>query len=159
MVGGEGDDQLWGVDVVPLQGAIVVCYGWVPVWRPTLGEWTGAQQWHPEKASRKTALSFLQTVHYIDSAKIRFCYLGSILVFFFEGVSPWLTSSGRFGIHWHVTWRHGWGCLPPNSIMGCFPRWWHAGRKFRWKEEVSKFIQKNSGHRCFERQILYVSTS
>ena len=23
---GEGDDQLWGVDVVPLLGAIVVCY-------------------------------------------------------------------------------------------------------------------------------------
>ena len=83
---GEGDDQLWGewtwwhcrvlwlggvtanfggVDVVPLQGAIVVCYGWgrvttnfggvdvVPLqcaiavcfgsgggWRPTLEEWT-----------------------------------------------------------------------------------------------------------------------
>ena len=36
MVGGEGDDQLWGsgrgairgVDVVPLQGAIAVCFGW-----------------------------------------------------------------------------------------------------------------------------------
>ena len=28
MVGGEGDDQLWRVDVVPLQGAIVVCYDW-----------------------------------------------------------------------------------------------------------------------------------
>ena len=25
MVGGEGDDQLWEV---PLQGAIVACYGW-----------------------------------------------------------------------------------------------------------------------------------
>ena len=24
---GEGDDQLWGSDVVPLLGAIVVCYG------------------------------------------------------------------------------------------------------------------------------------
>ena len=29
-----------GVDVVPLQGAIVVCYGWGGGWRPTLGEWT-----------------------------------------------------------------------------------------------------------------------
>ena len=35
-LGGEGDDQLWGsgrgaiggVDVVPLQGAIAVCFGW-----------------------------------------------------------------------------------------------------------------------------------
>ena len=26
VVKGEGDDQLWGVDVVPLQRAIVVCY-------------------------------------------------------------------------------------------------------------------------------------
>ena len=26
--GGEGDGQLWRVDVVPFQGAIVVCYGW-----------------------------------------------------------------------------------------------------------------------------------
>ena len=67
MVWGEGDDQLcgsgrgaiagchcsvlwWGegrvaanfggVDVVLLEGAIVACYGRVPVWRPTLGEWT-----------------------------------------------------------------------------------------------------------------------
>ena len=29
-----------GVDVVPLQGAIVVCYGLGGGWRPTLGEWT-----------------------------------------------------------------------------------------------------------------------
>ena len=30
MVWGEGDDQLWGSGRcwVPLQGAIVVCYGW-----------------------------------------------------------------------------------------------------------------------------------
>ena len=36
MVVGEGDDQLWGsgrgaidgVDMVPLQGAIAVCFGW-----------------------------------------------------------------------------------------------------------------------------------
>ena len=28
MVGGEGDGQLWGVDVGPLLGAIVMCYGW-----------------------------------------------------------------------------------------------------------------------------------
>ena len=40
-----------GVDVVPLQGAIVVCYGW-----------GGAH--------------FL----YIDNTKIVFCYLGSMLV-------------------------------------------------------------------------------
>ena len=47
MVGGEGDDQLWGSG----RGAIAGC-----PWHPT-------QQWHPEKASRKTALSFLQTLH------------------------------------------------------------------------------------------------
>ena len=28
LLGAIGDDQLGGVDVVPLQGAIVVCYGW-----------------------------------------------------------------------------------------------------------------------------------
>ena len=48
---GEGDEPLWrigrgtrvplqgAVDVVPLLGAIEVCYGWGG-WRPTLGEWT-----------------------------------------------------------------------------------------------------------------------
>ena len=29
-----------GVDVVPSLGAIVACYGWVAVWRPTLQKWT-----------------------------------------------------------------------------------------------------------------------
>ena len=82
---GEGDEPLWrigrgprvplqvAVDVVPLLGAIVGCHCsalWlggrvtanfegvdvVPWHHPT-------QQWHPEKASRKTALSFLQTLH------------------------------------------------------------------------------------------------
>ena len=53
--GGEGDDQLWGsgrgaIAGVPLQGAIVVCYG--------------------------RGGFFL----YIDSTKIGFCYLGSMLV-------------------------------------------------------------------------------
>ena len=40
---GEGDDQLWGVDVVPLLGAIAGCHCrvlWWGGWRPTLKEWT-----------------------------------------------------------------------------------------------------------------------
>ena len=45
MVGGEGDDQLWGSGHgaiagchcrVPLQGAIVVCYGWGEAFFSTL---------------------------------------------------------------------------------------------------------------------------
>ena len=43
---GEGDDQLWGSG-----RSIAGC-----PWHPT-------QQWHPEKASRKAAFSFLQTLH------------------------------------------------------------------------------------------------
>ena len=46
MVGGEGDDQLWGSG-----RSIAGC------------PWHLTQQWHPEKASRKAALSFLQTLH------------------------------------------------------------------------------------------------
>ena len=44
---GEGDGQLWGSG----RGAIAGC-----PWHPT-------QQWHPEKTSRKSALSFLQSLH------------------------------------------------------------------------------------------------
>ena len=58
-----------GVDVVPLEGAFVVCYGWVPVWRPTMGgvdvvPWAGfpAHQWHPERTSRKNCLELLADV-------------------------------------------------------------------------------------------------
>ena len=40
MVGGEGDDQLGGVDKVPLQGAIVVG-------RVTTNEWMWCQCWVP----------------------------------------------------------------------------------------------------------------
>ena len=39
MVGGV-TTNFEGVDMVPLQGAIVVCYGLGGGWRPTLGEWT-----------------------------------------------------------------------------------------------------------------------
>ena len=55
---GEADEPFWqigrgtrvplqgGVDVVPLQGAIVVCLGGGR-WRPTLGEWTWCHCWVP----------------------------------------------------------------------------------------------------------------
>ena len=111
--GAEGDDQFWwsgrgaiagchcsvlwlrgrvttnfgGVDVVPLLGAIVVCYGGGGGLRPTLGEWCHCwvplqlgggegddQLWGSGRgaiagcpyaaiASRQTALNFLQTLH------------------------------------------------------------------------------------------------
>ena len=63
---GEGDEPLWrigrgttvplqgAVDVVPLvplHGAIVVCYGWGGGWRPTLGEWTWCHCWVPISVS------------------------------------------------------------------------------------------------------------
>ena len=64
MVGGEGDDQLaewtWCHCWVPLQGAIVVCYGGEgegdeQLWgsgRSIAGcPWHLTQQWHPEKTS------------------------------------------------------------------------------------------------------------
>ena len=51
MVEGEGDDQLnwtWCHSWVPLQCAIVVCYGGGRGgWRPTLGEWTWCHCWVP----------------------------------------------------------------------------------------------------------------
>ena len=76
---GEGDDQLCGSGRGAIAGchcsvvswgeerltanfggdAIVACYGWVPVGRPTLGEWTWCQQWHPEKTSKKNCLELL----------------------------------------------------------------------------------------------------
>ena len=76
-----------GVVVVPLQGAIVVCYGSGGGRRPTLGEWCHCwvplqlgggegddQLWGSGRgaiagcpyaaiASRQTALNFLQTLH------------------------------------------------------------------------------------------------
>ena len=61
MVGCQCDDQLRGSG------------------RSIAGPWHPTQQWHAQKASRKTALSFLQTLHcslYIDTTKIGFCYLG-----------------------------------------------------------------------------------
>ena len=57
---------------VPLQGAIVVCYGRGGGWRPTLGEWTWFHCRVPmapytamasRKSIQKTALSFLLTLH------------------------------------------------------------------------------------------------
>ena len=51
MVVGGVTTNFGGVDVVPLQGAIVVCYGW--------------------------GVAFF---FYIDNTKTCFCYLGSMLV-------------------------------------------------------------------------------
>ena len=45
MVVGEGDDQLLEVDVVTLQGAIVVCYGGGGGRLTTLGRWTWCHCW------------------------------------------------------------------------------------------------------------------
>ena len=53
-----------GVDVVPLLGAILVCYGWG-------GD---DQLWGSGRGGRR------YTVLYIDNTKIVFCYLGSMLV-------------------------------------------------------------------------------
>ena len=102
MVGGGGwRPTLGGVDVVPLQGAIVVCYGWVPVWRPTLGEWTwcmgtlhsnGIQKKkHPEKLPWAYCRRY--TVLYIDKTKIE----------------KWFLLSGVYaGIIWCVFSRTTW---------------------------------------------------
>ena len=35
-----GDEHFWGVDLVPLQGAIVMCYGWDGGDDELFGEWT-----------------------------------------------------------------------------------------------------------------------
>ena len=77
MAGQKGDDQLCGSG----HGAIAGCHCRVPLWSAMVGEeegddqlwgsgrsiagwpWHLTQQWHPEKASRKAALSFLQTWH------------------------------------------------------------------------------------------------
>ena len=90
------------VDVVPLQGAIVMCSdAGREGWRPTLAEWTWCHCWvpilfhifllysgppisprHPRK--QQWILSWASckryTVLYIDITKIGFCYLGSMLV-------------------------------------------------------------------------------
>ena len=64
MVGCQHDDQLWRSG----RGAIAGCQ-----WHPT-------QQCHPEKTSRKAALSFLQTLHCSVTQNYCFCYLGSMLI-------------------------------------------------------------------------------
>ena len=59
-LGGRVTTNFRGVDVVPLLGAIVVCYGggrgvvcygWGGRWRPTLGEWTWCHCWVPLQAA------------------------------------------------------------------------------------------------------------
>ena len=112
---GEGDGQLWGEWTwchcwVPLQGAIVVCYGWGRVtanfWgsgRGAIGGchcsvlWSGASVTNfggvdvqgpytamaCRKSIQKNCLKLLAALHcslYIDTTKIGFCYLGSMLV-------------------------------------------------------------------------------
>ena len=109
MVGGEGDDQLWGSG----RGAVARCRCWVPLqgaiagcqsggWRPTLGEWTRCHCWVPLQGVRgegddqvwgsgrgaiagcHCSVLWLEAFFlYIDNAKMGFCYLGSMLVFFF----------------------------------------------------------------------------
>ena len=93
MVGGEGDDQLWGSG----RGAIAGCHCRVPSWwgkgrvttnfggvdvplqgaHGTLHS-NGIQKKHPEKLP--SASCRRDTVLYIDDTKIGFCYLGSMLV-------------------------------------------------------------------------------
>ena len=104
MVGeGEGDGQLWGsgrgaiagchctalwwgkgrvtanfggVDVVPLQGAIVACYGWGDdqLWGSGRGAFAGC---HCSVLWLGGHFSFTLIT---DNPKIGFCYLGSMLV-------------------------------------------------------------------------------
>ena len=58
MVGQRVTANFGGVDVVPLEGAVVVCYGW--------GEGDD-QLWRSGRGA-------------FDNTKIGFCYLGSMLV-------------------------------------------------------------------------------
>ena len=83
--GGEGDG---GVDVVPLQGhcsvlwlgaSVTATFEGVDV-MPLLGA-HGMQKKHPEKLPWASCRRY--TNFYIDKTKIVFCYLGSILVWFF----------------------------------------------------------------------------
>ena len=67
---GEGDDQLWGsgrgaiagCSVLWLGASVTTNFGGVDVVPLTECPWHPAHQWHPEKTSRKTAMSFLQTL-------------------------------------------------------------------------------------------------
>ena len=84
-----------GVDVVPLQGAIVACYGWgEQLWRSGRGAianlcfissfYIQGHQFHPDTQENNNECCFELladvTVLYIDRTKIVFCYLGSMLV-------------------------------------------------------------------------------
>ena len=70
-----------GVDVVPLQGAIVVCYGLGGRVTTNFGGVDGGPCFVPLKGAIVVCYGWGGAFFlYIDDPKIGFCYLGSMLV-------------------------------------------------------------------------------